>query len=257
MTENDIYVELADKLGVPNSERFLSILDAMFTTEEARVCRELFNPATSQELAGRLNISEKEISKILDSLVDRGALTRGPTQYAFHTSVLAFHHESVADTAPHTGPNAIPQKVKELWNDFFRNEWSYTFMEHTEKMIQATGRSLPISPAINDAYYFAYGATFERIRLNQETRGIGTWTLAWEYWNGGGWAGLSGVDDPTSGFRPAAAGVYKISWIVPGDWAAITVSGLGPYYWVRARVTAYTSVTSRPKGTRAWIYQTL
>jgi len=146
--ENDAYTELADKLGVPNSERFLKILDAMFTPEEANICRELFAPATCQELASRLNIAEKNLSTKLDSLVDRGMLTRGRTQFAFHASLIAFHHDAVADTAPHTGPNAIPQNVKELWNDFFRNEWSYMFMEHTEKMIKVTGRSLPIWPAI-------------------------------------------------------------------------------------------------------------
>ena len=116
---------------------------------------------------------------------------------------------------------------------------------------------LPAIPALNDAYYFAYNATFERIRLNQGTRGVGTWTINWEYWNGAGWAVLSGVDDPTNGFRPAAAGTYKISWLVPGDWATTIVAGLGPYYWIRARVTAYTSITTQPKGTRAWIYQTV
>ena len=116
---------------------------------------------------------------------------------------------------------------------------------------------LPAVPAINDAYYFAYNATFKRIRLNQGTRGIGTWTIVWEYWTGTGWAGLSGVDDPTDGFRPAATRTYKVFWIVPGDWATTTVAGLGPYYWVRARVTAYTSITTQPKGTRAWIYQTV
>jgi len=148
MNKNNAYIELADKLGVPNSERFLKILDAMFTPEEVDICRELFAPATCHELAGRLDIDEKDLSRKLDSLVDRGMLTRGKTQYAFHTSLLAFHHECVADTAPHTGPNAIPQNVKKLWDDFFRNEWSYMFMEHTDKMIKATGRSLPISPAI-------------------------------------------------------------------------------------------------------------
>ncbi len=148
MTENNIYTDLADQLGVPESERFLKILYAMFTPEEARICRGLFEPATCPELACRLDMDEKQLSKKLDNLVDRGMLTRGKTQYAFHTSLLAFHHECVADTAPHTGPNAIPRKVKELWNDFFRNEWSYMFMEHTAERIKKTGRSLPIWPAI-------------------------------------------------------------------------------------------------------------
>ncbi len=120
MNEKSIYVELAAKLGVPNSERFVKILEATFTPEDARVCSELFDPATCQELAGRLGVEEKELSKRLDSLTDRGMLTRGRTQYAFHTSLIAFHHETVADTAPHTGPNAIPKHVKELWGDFFR-----------------------------------------------------------------------------------------------------------------------------------------
>jgi NAD-dependent dihydropyrimidine dehydrogenase PreA subunit len=148
MNKNSIYGDLAYKLGVPGSERFVKILEATFTPEEAVICRELFTPATCLELSARLGIGEKKLSKMLDILIDKGALTRGPTQYSFHTSVLAFHHESVADTAPHTGPHAIPKKVKDLWSDFFRNEWSHMFLEHTDKMIKATGRSLPIWPAI-------------------------------------------------------------------------------------------------------------
>jgi NAD-dependent dihydropyrimidine dehydrogenase PreA subunit len=148
MAGNGIYKQLSDKLGVWESERFLKILDAMFTPEEAGICLELFEPATCKELAGRLEIDEKDLSKKLDILVDKGMLTRGLTQYAFHTTLLAFHHECVADTAPHAGPYAISKKVKELWADFFYNEWSYHFLEHIEEMIKMTGRNLPIWPAI-------------------------------------------------------------------------------------------------------------
>jgi Na+-translocating ferredoxin:NAD+ oxidoreductase subunit B len=143
-----IYKELSDKLGVWESERFLKILAAMLTPEEARICLELFEPATCKELAGRLGINEKELSPKLDVLVDKGMLTRGLTQYAFHTTLLAFHHDCIADTAPHTGPYALSEEVKELWADFFYNEWSYHFLKHTEEFIKMTGRSLPIWPAI-------------------------------------------------------------------------------------------------------------
>ncbi len=149
MTENNVYTELATKLGVPDSERFLKILDAMFTPEEAAICIELFDPATCSELVGRLDIEEEKLTKTLNKLVDRSILTRGPTQYAFHTTLLAFHHDTVADTAPHTGPNAVSKEVKELWNDFFRNEWSYDFLNNAIKRKEAGGRSLPISPAIS------------------------------------------------------------------------------------------------------------
>ena len=65
--KNDVYVNLANDLGVPDSERFSNILDAMFTPEEAAICHELFNPATSRELSVRLNIPEKDISAKLDN----------------------------------------------------------------------------------------------------------------------------------------------------------------------------------------------
>ncbi len=148
MTES-IYKSLATKLGEPNSERFVRVLEAMFTENEASICYELFEPATGAELSTRLGIPGKEISAMLDKLVDRAILTRGKTQFAFHKTVLAFHHDTVADTAPHTGPNAVTKKVKELWDDYFRNEWSYTFLNNAIKTRQAGGRSLPISPAIS------------------------------------------------------------------------------------------------------------
>jgi ferredoxin len=142
------HVILAEKLGAPGSERFIKILEAMFTTLEADVCRELFEPATSPELAERLGVEEVVMSKMLDTLVDRGMLTRGLTQFGFHKSVLAFHHESVADTAPHTGPFAIPQHVKELWADYFRNEWCHEWISKQEKQQANGGRNLPISPSM-------------------------------------------------------------------------------------------------------------
>ncbi|MCX7911766.1 MAG: 4Fe-4S binding protein [Dehalococcoidales bacterium] len=148
MKTDSAYQELAAKLGVPGSERFLRILRATFSPVEALICRELFAPATAREVAERLGMNEKEIVPILNSLVDRGILTRGRTQYAFHNSLIAFHHDTVADTAPHTGPHAISKELKELWADFFRNEWSYMFLEHTDHLVKMTGRNLPIWPAI-------------------------------------------------------------------------------------------------------------
>lgn len=110
---------------------------------------------------------------------------------------------------------------------------------------------LPATPAVDDAYYFAYSITFPALYLKQDTLGGGVWAITWEYWNGA-WVGLAGVNDPTNGFRPSVAGTYRVSWTDPGDWAQTNVAGLGPFYWVRARVSSYTSTTTQPKGTRVW-----
>jgi hypothetical protein len=112
---------------------------------------------------------------------------------------------------------------------------------------------LPAVPEVGDVYYFAYSSTFPAVHLKQDTPGVGVWSTLWEYWDGSSWAMLPGVSDPSNGFRPASAGTYRISWDIPGDWAQGMVAGLGPYYWARCRVDAFTSITAQPKGTRAWI----
>ena len=147
MSENDAYVELAKKLGAPVSKRFLAILEEMFTPEEASICLEAMVPATCQELAGILGIDEKRLAETLESLVDRGVLTRGKTQFAFHSTLLGFHHD-LADTGVLTGPNAISQKVKDLWSDFFYNEWSVNWTEMASERKKAGGRGIMITPAI-------------------------------------------------------------------------------------------------------------
>jgi len=111
---------------------------------------------------------------------------------------------------------------------------------------------LPATPAVNDAYYFGSAVTYNRVRLNVGTRGVGTWTITWEYWNGSAWTALSGVDDETVGFTSTITSPKNITFTVPGDWATTTVNSIASMYWVRARVSAYTSVTTQPKGTQAW-----
>jgi Pyruvate/2-oxoacid:ferredoxin oxidoreductase delta subunit/DNA-binding Lrp family transcriptional regulator len=147
MSENDTYTDLARKLGAPVSRRFLTILDTMFTPDEAKMCLELYFPATCAELANSLGVDEKSLSEKLDNLVNRGILTRGKTQYAFHTTLLGFHHD-LADAGVHTGPYAISQKVKDLWADFFYNEWSVNWVSMASERKKSGARGIMITPAI-------------------------------------------------------------------------------------------------------------
>lgn len=112
---------------------------------------------------------------------------------------------------------------------------------------------LPAVPAVNDAYYFGFTVnTIDTVRLNIGTAGAGTWTLTWEYWNGSTWTALSNVSDGTTGFT-AASGEHDLNFDRPTNWGSTTVKSILAY-WIRARVSAYTSVTTQPKGTQAWGY---
>ena len=147
MSEKDAYTNLAKRLGAPVSTRFLTLLKAMMSPKEAEICLELIVPATCEELAGILGDDEKTIAKILESLIDRGFLTRGKTLFAFHSTLLGFHHD-LADTGVHTGPNAMSQEVKDLWADFFYNEWSVNWVELASERKKAGGHGIMLTPAI-------------------------------------------------------------------------------------------------------------
>lgn len=110
---------------------------------------------------------------------------------------------------------------------------------------------LPAVPAVDDAYYFGLSTPWDWLCLNIGTAGAGVWTIVWEYWNGSTWPSLpSGYYDTSNGFRNG--GKQSLSFVRPTDWATSSIM-LMDLYWVRARVTAYTSVTTQPLGTQAWI----
>jgi hypothetical protein len=110
---------------------------------------------------------------------------------------------------------------------------------------------LPATPAENDAYYFGYAQPFTAVVVNITTRGEGTWTITWEYWNGTEWDTLV-AEDGTVGFT-ATTGSKLVSFVPPADWQSYTVNEQGPFYYVRARVSAYTDITTQPKGGQAWV----
>jgi NAD-dependent dihydropyrimidine dehydrogenase PreA subunit len=147
MSEKDIYTTLAKKIKAPVSRRFLALLEGMMTPDEAKVCLELYYPATIPELVTALGMDDKKISKILDGLVDRGILTRGKTQFAFHTTLLGFHHD-LADTGVHAGPHAMSKELKALWADFFFNEWAEIWVNMASARQKAGVRGNLLTPAI-------------------------------------------------------------------------------------------------------------
>ena len=123
-----------------------------------------------------------------------------------------------------------------------------TYVSYATEIAEATGddvEALPAVPAVDDAIYFGHASnTFDTLGVNITTQGAGTWTVVWEYWDGDSWESLSNVTDGTTGFT-ATTGWTDVTFDEPGDWAKNTVDNVLAY-WIRARVSAYTSVTTQP-----------
>lgn len=106
-------------------------------------------------------------------------------------------------------------------------------------------------PGVGDAYYLGWVTEMPtKYNVNIGTAGTGTWAMTWEYYNGS-WTALSGVVDGTSNFT--AAGTSSIHWAKPVDAVKSTLESIEAY-WVRARITSYTSVGVQATGTQAWVY---
>jgi len=118
---------------------------------------------------------------------------------------------------------------------------------------------LPAAPATGDMYYFGRtDETFSTMQLNLGTQGVGTWTITWEYYDSvtSGWLTCADIVDGTSGFT-AAAGWHDVTHTIQTGavhaWGATEINGTTAY-WIRANVSAYTDITTQPKGTQCWVY---
>ena len=112
---------------------------------------------------------------------------------------------------------------------------------------------LPATPEVGDAYYFGLAdAKFSTLQQNIGIPGEGTWTIIWEYWSGAAWVTCVDIVDGTTGFT-AAAGWHDVTHTVQAGWAKTTVNTVEAY-WIRARVSAYTDITTQPMGTQCWVY---
>ncbi len=111
---------------------------------------------------------------------------------------------------------------------------------------------LPATPAAEDACYFGHATSqFARVDVNITTQGDGVWTIAVEYWNGSAWTAVSGLTDGTTSWT-AATGWKSITFTLPGDWATTSVNSTTAY-WIRTRVSAYTSVVAAPQVGQGYI----
>src|SRR3990172_383227 len=107
----------------------------------------------------------------------------------------------------------------------------------------------PAVPVVGDKYGFMSKIKCDKLTVTIGTQGAGTWTITWKYWNGSALVAFSGVTDGTNGFK-AAAGDHDVTLTMPDDWVDEEVKGRNGY-WIWAVVTAFTSISTQPKGTKA------
>jgi hypothetical protein len=102
---------------------------------------------------------------------------------------------------------------------------------------------LPAAPAVDDAVYFGAIFPISALSIRIDTAADGVFTIVWETWNGVSWLTPETVQDGTVGLT--APGVVRVNLGNSKEQVATTVNGVHAF-WVRARVSAFTSISTVP-----------
>lgn len=107
---------------------------------------------------------------------------------------------------------------------------------------------------INDAVYFGFIANkWNNLHFNIGVAGVYTATLVHEFWNGSAWTSFTPIATTTD-FK--STGVKSITWNYGSltSWSSYTVNGVNAY-WVRIRISAFTSWTTQPTQATVKVYR--
>lgn len=92
----------------------------------------------------------------------------------------------------------------------------------------------PTTEAVGDYWACGSAQQFNRVRVSINTAGVGG-VVAWEYWSGSSWTALPNLTDETLDLT--TTGTVDVSFRNPADWAATSLYGEIPLFYIRARVT--------------------
>ena len=115
--------------------------------------------------------------------------------------------------------------------------------------------------AVNgDEIYFGLKDQFAGIQYAANALGDTFSNVVWEYWDGTAWSTLTTVT-PTALtiFTRQSIDYYPThglpkGWSLETDWEQTTVNSIGPYYYIRARLTSNDSDTGGDHGDIFWLH---
>lgn len=173
MNDNEVYALLSERLGAKGSQRFVKVLEAMVTPDEARLILEIPAPVTAADLAVKLKRDEKALQKQLEAMKGKGIINAGELGFVSHRNIVMFHH-----MAHSLIPEDLKPAIYPLWEDFFWMEWRDILVDEFERRLAATGakahrvvparKALDISPDIQPDQILWYEDMREMIKRGKD-----------------------------------------------------------------------------------------
>jgi formate hydrogenlyase subunit 6/NADH:ubiquinone oxidoreductase subunit I len=109
----DVYEKIAGIFEYPGSLNLIRYLKILFKPEEGELLLEFLKPATCAQVAAKLNIDEKTLSKKLADLQRRRLLFHKNDEYLFHMAMHGFFARIAK-----AKKEDIPEGFWKAWDDF-------------------------------------------------------------------------------------------------------------------------------------------
>ena len=149
MDNRETYRKLRDKLsmapsGVPEGDRFLDILEILFTPEEARLALVIpFMPASLPDIAEASRIEKTRVEELLTDMASKGIV------YAFklkgEAMFLLFGFETIYNyPIKYKSSDVDQERLRSLWREYFEEGW-----DRVPGSYVTPGRVLPIEEEID------------------------------------------------------------------------------------------------------------
>jgi len=139
--------------------------------------------------------------------------------------------------------------------------------DYTTEAAEATNDDVlayPTSPALNDAFLLGAASKFHAVLIGISTQSNMTATTVWEYSDDASddtsWTTLPAAKllDNTTAMQVAGTGNKLLVFEPPSDWANPTIDTgaviTTAKYWLRCRISAFTSSTTEPLVDQCWFY---
>ncbi|MBM3132714.1 MAG: 4Fe-4S dicluster domain-containing protein [Chloroflexi bacterium] len=145
--------KLAEKSGMPHSEKFVRILERAMTDAEAAFMLAL--PAPFEEVAAKFNMDVKAVEKKVLGLAQRGLLSRNPDKLAPEkfqfTNIPAILHDNILSS----NSQYIAEDMPKLWMNLYRGDqwWKeiggfYEFFQEPILRVVPAEKSLPLGQSL-------------------------------------------------------------------------------------------------------------
>jgi ferredoxin len=160
----DLYQELANRIGLGNSELIPKIFALIVGPAEAELM--LAMPGTAPELAGKLGRPEEEVEKDLHALFVKGVVFPGgktpPPSYRMCRDLVQFHDASIL------WPEAT-REFLDLWQEFMEVEWPDVARMFSQVMPRPFTRVIPVGITMPAKHYVLASEDVQEIIDNART----------------------------------------------------------------------------------------